>query len=65
MIFSIIENVSAQEKVQKVIVRGGSSEVAVELENIMKELIKRGFPEDLIVSVMYDVLNDTGCLARR
>lgn len=65
MIFSILEKVNEHERVQKVMVKGGSEEVAVELENIMKEMIKHGFSEDLIMSVMYNVLNDTGCLARR
>ena len=63
MIFSISENVNEHERVQKVVVKGKCEEVAVELENIMKELIKRGFPENLIMFVMYNVLNDTGHLA--
>ena len=62
MIFSILEEVNKHEKVQKVMVRGKSEEVAMELENLMKEMIKRGFPEELIMSVMYNVLNDTGNL---
>lgn len=58
MIFSILEKVNEHERVQKVMVKGKSEEVAVELENLMTELIKRGFPEDLIMTVMYNVLKN-------
>ena len=58
MIFSILEKVNEHDKVQKVLVKGKSEEVAVELENIMTELIKQGFPEDLIMTVMYNVLQN-------
>lgn len=65
MIFSIVEKVNAQEKVQKVIVNGKSVEVAIELENIMTEMLKQGFPEELIMGATYEALNNTGHLARR
>ena len=45
MIFSIIEMASKQEGVQKVVVRGKHEDIAMELENIMSELLKRGFPD--------------------
>ena len=63
MIFSILENVNEHEKVQKVMVRGKAEEVAMELENIMTELLKRDFPEELIMSAAYEALNNTGHLA--
>lgn len=65
MIFSIVEKVSAREKVQKVIVKGKSVEVAIELENIMTEMLKQGFTEELIMGATYEALNNTGNLARR
>lgn len=63
MIFSIIEKVSEHEKVQKVMVNGKNEEVAVELENIMTELLNRGFPDELIMSAVYEALNNTGHFA--
>ena len=63
MIFSVVEKVNEFEKVQKVIVKGKSEEVAVEIENILTELLKRGFPEDLIMSASYEALKNTGHLA--
>lgn len=63
MIFSIVEKVNQFEKVQKVMVKGKSEEVAVELENIMTEMLKKGFPEDLIMSAVYEALHNTGHLA--
>lgn len=49
MIFSIIEKVSEHDNVQKVMVKGKTEEIAVEMENIFAELIKRGFPEELLI----------------
>lgn len=65
MIFSILETVSEHEKVQKVIVKGKQEEVVLELENIMTELLIRGFPDDLIMSAAYNALKDSGKLARQ
>lgn len=48
MIFSIVEAVSENEKVQKVLIKGEAEEIATELENIFKELLKRKFPEELL-----------------
>lgn len=48
MIFSIVEKVSEHENVQKVMVKGSSEEIATELENIFKELLKKKFPEELL-----------------
>lgn len=63
MIFSIIEMTSKQEGVQKVVVRGKHEDIALELENIMAELVKRGFPEDLLFSITYNALKNSGHLA--
>lgn len=63
MIFSIIEMASEHEGVQKVVVRGKHEDVALELENIMTELVKRGFPEELLFSITYNVLKNSGRLA--
>lgn len=60
MIFSVIEMVSEHEGVHKVLVKGKNEDIALELENIITELLKRGFPEDLIMSVMYNALKNTG-----
>lgn len=65
MIFSILETVSETEKLQKVLIKGKSEEVAKELENIMTELIIRGFPEDLIMTAAYNALKDSKKIARR
>ena len=47
MIFSILEKVNEHEKVQKVMVKGRSEEIAMELKNIMTELLKRDFLRNL------------------
>lgn len=63
MIFSIIEMENEHEGVQKVVVRGKHEDVARELENIMAELVKRGFPEDMLFSITYNALKNSGRLA--
>lgn len=49
MIFSIVENVTEHKKVQKLLIKGGSEEIATELENIFIELLKRRYPEELLL----------------
>lgn len=56
MIFSIVEMESEHEGTQKVIVKGSAIELATELTNIMNELLKRGFPEELLISSLYDAV---------
>ena len=62
MIFSIVENVSEQEKVQKVLIKGNSNEIATELENIFKELLKRRFPEEFLFAA---TLNAVDCIRKK
>lgn len=57
MIFSIVENVNEHEKVQKLLVKGGSEEIATELENILKELLKRKFPVELLYEITFNAVN--------
>ena len=59
MIFSIVEKVSEQEKVHKIMIKGSNEGIAAELVNIVKELLKRGFPEDLLIAVLIDVIGDS------
>lgn len=48
MILSIVEEVNENERVQRLFIKGGSEEIATELENIFKELLKLKFPEELL-----------------
>lgn len=63
MIFSFIEMKSEHEGVQNVVVKGKHEDIALELENIMEELVKRGFPDDLLFSITYNALKSSGHLA--
>ena len=52
MIVSIVEMESENEGAQKILVRGSSIAIATELTNIMKEVLKRGFPEELLIDAV-------------
>lgn len=47
MIFSILEKVSEHDNVQKVMVKGRSEEIAI-------ELIKKGFPEEVLFAAVIE-----------
>lgn len=63
MIFSMVENVNEHDKAQKIRIKGKAEEIALELENVMKELLQRGFPEELILSAVYEAINNIEHLA--
>lgn len=52
MIVSIVELESEHEGSQKILVRGSSIAIATELTNIMREVLKRGFPEELLIDAI-------------
>lgn len=58
MIVSIVDKESKHEGTQKLLVRGSSIEIATELTNIMKEVLKRGFPEELLIAGTIDAVED-------
>ena len=58
MIVSIVEKESEREGTQKLLIRGSCPEVATELINIIKELLKRGFPEELIIDGVLEAVED-------
>ena len=53
MIFSIVEKESEHEGIQKLIIKGSGIELATELSNIIKEILKRGLPEELIIESVW------------
>ena len=57
MIFSIVENVSEHEKVQKLLIKGSSEEIATELENIFIELLKRRYPEEFLLASIANAID--------
>lgn len=58
MIVSIVEKETEREGTQKLLVRGSTIEIATELKNIVKEVLKRGFPEELILSAVLEAVED-------
>lgn len=56
MIVSTVEKENEREGTQKLLIKGSCPEIATELINIIKELLKRGFPEDLILLIIDGVL---------
>lgn len=58
MIVSIVDKESEHEGTHKLLVRGSSLEIATELTNIMKEVLKRGFPEELLIVGTIDAVED-------
>lgn len=56
MIVSIIEKESEHEGIQSLLVCGSSNEIAAEVSNIIKEILKRGFPEELLSSVVLEAV---------
>ena len=58
MIVSIVEKASEHEGTQKLLVRGSTIEIATELTNIVKEIMKRGFPEELIITSVLEAVEE-------
>ena len=58
MIISKVEKESEREGTQMIVVKGSSIEIATEIKNIIKEILKRGFPEDLLLSEIIDAIED-------
>lgn len=58
MIFSIVEKVNDQERVQKLLVKGSSAEVSLELKNIITEMLKRHLSEELLISAIVEAIED-------
>lgn len=58
MIVSIVEKASEHEGTQKILVRGSTIEIATELTNIVKEIMKRGFPEELIITSVLEAVEE-------
>ena len=56
MIVSIVEMDSEHKGAQKIMVRGSSIEIATELTNIMTEVLKRGFPEELLIAAVMEAV---------
>ena len=52
MIVSIVEMESEHGGAQKILVKGSSIAITTELTNIMKEVLKRGFPEELLIDAV-------------
>lgn len=48
MIVSIVEKESEHTGTQRLLVRGSTIELTTELSNIVKELLKKGFPDEAI-----------------
>lgn len=58
MIVSIVEKASEHEGTQKLLVRGSDIEIVIELTNIVKEIIKRGFPVELIITSVLEAVKE-------
>lgn len=58
MIFSNVYKESEHEGTQKLMVKGSYIEIATELSNIVKEVLKRGFPEELLLSSIFEAVED-------
>lgn len=58
MIFSIVEKISEHEGTQKVLVRGSSLEITTEINNIIKEVLKHGLSEELMMAAVFDAIEE-------
>lgn len=56
MIVSIVEMESEHEGAQKILVKGSSIAITTELTNIMKEALKRGVPEELLIEAIMEAV---------
>lgn len=56
MIVSIVEKESEHDGTQKLLVKGSTIEITTELTNIVMELLKRGFPEELIITLVLEAV---------
>ena len=56
MIVSIVEKESEHDGTQKLLVKGSTIEITTELTNIVMELLKRGFPDELIISLVLEAV---------
>ena len=60
MIVSIVEKESEHDGTQKLLVKGSTIEITTELTNIVMELLKRGFPDELIISLVLEAVVKNG-----
>lgn len=58
MIISHVVKESEHKGEQAIIVKGSVIEIDTELTNIIRELLKRGFPEDLLLSSVIDTIEE-------
>lgn len=58
MIISHVVKESEQKGEQAIIVKGSVIEIDTELTNIIRELLKRGFPEDILISSVIDAIEE-------
>ena len=58
MIFSMVEKENEHEGTQKLLVKGSYVEIATEVSNIIKEVLKRGFPEELLLASVFEAIED-------
>ena len=56
MIVSKVDMESEHEGTQIIMVKGSEAQIATELENVMKEMVKRGFPEELLIKSVIEVV---------
>lgn len=58
MIVSHVEKESEHKGEQVIVVRGSVVEIDTEITNIVRELLKRGFPEEMLISSFIDAIED-------
>ena len=56
MIVSTVEKENEHDGTQKILIKGSTSEVYTELTNIISELLKRGFPEDMVFDIVLEAV---------
>ena len=56
MIVSTVDKENEHEGTQKILIKGSTSEVYTELTNIISELLKRGFSEDLVFDIVLEAV---------
>lgn len=58
MIVSRVEKSSEHEGNQIILVRGSAIEITTEISNVIKEVLKRGLPEELLLTSIIEVFED-------
>lgn len=58
MIISRVEKESEHTGEQFIMIKGTTSEIDTELTNIMRELLKRGYPEELLLSAVIELVEE-------